>query len=174
MKDRDDKKASGILVKLYYKEIYIYVFKQTRNEELTKDLTQEIFISMLKSIKGFNERKASFRTWLYKIASNKIIDNYRSTYYKYSTVIDELDEGLISQEKCLEEEFEVKEQVNEIMEIVNSLSTDLQQIFRLKIFGDMTFGEIASLLEVSESTVKTRYYGTIKKVKKLMGVNICE
>lgn len=129
---------------------------------------------MLKSIEGFNEEKASFRTWLYKIASNKIIDNYRSAYYKYSTIVDEFDESLVGQENYLEESFEFKERVNEVMEIVNTLNANLQQIFRLKIFGDMTFFEIGALLELSESTVKTRYYTTIKKIKKVLEVKICE
>lgn len=170
LKNKGDKKAAGILVKLYYKEIFSYVFKQTRNEELSKDLTQEIFISMLKSIGGFNEERASFRTWIYKIASNKIIDNYRSTYYKYSTIVDELDEGLIGEGNGIEEGFELKERVNEVMDIVNTLNANLQQIFRLKIFGDMTFSEIGVLLELSESTVKTRYYATVRKIKALLEV----
>lgn len=170
VKNKNDKKAAGELVKSYYKEVFAYVFRQTSNEELSKDLTQEIFISMLKSIEGFDEVKASFRTWLYKIANNKIIDNYRSTYYKYVTIVDEIDEGLIGYENELEESFEIKEDVNEILEVVNTLNTNLQQILRLKIFGDMTFGEIASLTEISESTVKTRYYATIKKIKKLLEV----
>lgn len=170
LKNKGDKKAAGILVKLYYKEIFSYVFKQTRNEELSKDLTQEIFISMLKSIGGFNEERASFRTWIYKIASNKIIDNYRSTYYKYSTIVDELDEGLIGEDNGIEEGFELKERVNEVMDIVNTLNANLQQIFRLKIFGDMTFSEIGVLLELSESTVKTRYYATVRKIKALLEV----
>lgn len=125
---------------------------------------------MLKSIEGFNEEKASFRTWLYKIASNKIIDNYRSAYYKYSTIVDEFDESLVGQENYVEESFEIKERVNEVMEIVNTLNANLQQIFRLKIFGNMTFSEIGALLELSESTVKTRYYTTIKKIKKVLEV----
>lgn len=125
---------------------------------------------MLKSIGGFNEERASFRTWIYKIASNKIIDNYRSTYYKYSTIVDELDEGLIGEGNGIEEGFELKERVNEVMDIVNTLNANLQQIFRLKIFGDMTFSEIGVLLELSESTVKTRYYATVRKIKALLEV----
>ncbi|WP_288679399.1 sigma factor, partial [uncultured Clostridium sp.] len=62
----------------------------------------------LKSLGGFDDEKASFRTWLYKIASNKIIDNYRSTYYKYVTVVDEFEEGLVGYENDLEESFQLK------------------------------------------------------------------
>lgn len=157
-------------MQLYYKDIFTYVFRQTQNEELSKDLTQDIFISMLKSIDRFDSKKASFKTWLYKIASNKIIDIYRSTYYKYFTVVEEVDEYTLSYESSLEESLELKEDVNEILDIVRTFNTNNQQIFRLKVFADMTFSDIGSLLEISESTVKTRYYSTIRKIKKLLVV----
>lgn len=125
---------------------------------------------MLKSIERFDDQKASFKTWLYKIASNKIIDSYRSTYYKYVTVVENIEEDSLIYERGLEESLEMKEDVNEILDIVNTFNTNHQQIFRLKVFGDMTFSEIGFLLEISESTVKTRYYSTIKKIKKLLVV----
>ena len=125
---------------------------------------------MLKSLGGFDDEKASFRTWLYKIASNKIIDNYRSTYYKYVTVVDEFEEGLVGYENDLEESFQIKEDAKEILDIINTLNTSIQQILRLKIFGGMTFLEIASLIDMSESTVKTKYYSSIRKIKKILEV----
>ena len=155
---------------MYYKDIFTYVFRQTQNEELSKDLTQEIFIAMLKSIDRFDDKKASFKTWLYKIASNKIIDSYRSTYYKYVTVVEEVYEDTLVNESGLEESLELKEDINEILDIVKTFNTNYQQIFRLKVFGDMTFSDIGSLLEMSESTVKTMYYSTIRKIKKLLVV----
>ena len=157
------------MVQFYYKDIFTYAYKQTRNEELSKDLTQEIFISMLKSIDRFDERKASFRTWLYKIANNKIIDSYRSTYYKYVTVVEEIEEELESY-PSMEDLFVLKEEANDILDIIGTFQTSIQQILRLKIFGEMTFAEIASLLELPESTIKTKYYATVKKIKKLMEV----
>jgi len=170
VKDKGNKSAAGELVQLYYKDIFYYVFKQTQNEELSKDLTQEIFISMLKSIDRFDNKKASFKTWLYKIASNKIIDIYRSTYYKYVTVVEDIEEHTSNYENSLEELLELKEDVNEILNILKTFSISYQQIFRLKVFGNMTFSDIGSLLEVSESTVKTRYYSVIRKIKKLLVV----
>lgn len=157
------------MVQFYYKDIFTYAYKQTRNEELSKDLTQEIFISMLKSIDRFDERKASFRTWLYKIANNKIIDSYRSTYYKYVTVVEEIEEELESY-PSMEDLFVLKEEANDILDIIGTFQTSIQQILRLKIFGEMTFAEIASLLELPESTIKTKYYATVKKIKKMMEV----
>ena len=70
---------------------------------------------MLKSIYRFDETKASFKTWLYKIASNKIIDSYRSTYYKYVIVVEEVEELAIGYENSLERSVQLKEDINEIL-----------------------------------------------------------
>lgn len=125
---------------------------------------------MLKSIDRFDSKKASFKTWLYKIASNKIIDTYRSTYYKYETIVEEIDEHTFICVDDLEKSLELKEHVNEILNILKTFNTMYQQIFRLKVFGEMTFSDIGSLLEISESTVKTRYYSVVRKIKKLLVV----
>ena len=61
---------------------------------------------------------------------------------------------------------EYKEDVEKIMEIANKLNISNQQILRLKLFADYTFKEISKMLQVPESTVKTKYYSTIRKIKK--------
>ena len=45
------------------------------------------------------------------------------------------------------------------------MKIDLQEIFRLKIFLDYTFTQISKMLKIPESTVKTKYYSIIKKIK---------
>ncbi|SHK03321.1 RNA polymerase sigma-70 factor, ECF subfamily [Hathewaya proteolytica DSM 3090] len=170
VKKNGDKSAASSLIEIYYKDIYIYVYRQTHEEELAKDLTQETFISMLKSMDKFDEKKANFRTWLYKIASNKIIDIYRSTYYRYVIIVEEIERCTNNYNDNFENLFYIKEDTKEILQILSKFNTNIQQIIRLKIFGEMTFAEIANLLELSESTVKSRYYATIKNIKKAMEV----
>ena len=168
IKEKGDKRAASKLIEFYYKDIYIYVFKQTSDRELSKDLTQEIFISILNSIDSYSFEKASFKTWIYKIASNKIIDFYRSKFYKYRIIVDEIDDYNLLSSENIEEEFQIREDLNEGIKIVNTMNANILEIFRLKVFGDMSFKEISIILELSESTVKTRYYGAIKKIKNIM------
>jgi RNA polymerase sigma factor (sigma-70 family) len=85
------REASNIIIKTYYKEIYMYIYKQLSDKELSLDITQEVFINMIKSIDTYNKKKCSFRTWLYKIASNKIIDYYRSKSYKQLMKLQSID-----------------------------------------------------------------------------------
>lgn len=166
IKNRSDKNAANELISKYYKEIYSYVYKQTVDKELSMDLTQEIFISILKSISRYDETKSSFRTWIYRISTYSLIDYYRSKNYKYKSLISNIDDTIIYDDMDIENIMENKEDVKQIIAIVNSLDISAQQIFRLKLFADYTFLEISNILKIPESTVKTRYYSAIKKIKK--------
>ncbi|MBP1993634.1 RNA polymerase sigma factor [Paenibacillus eucommiae] len=164
IKLKSSQAAADALISSYYKEIYAYVYKQTMNKEMSMDLTQEIFISMLKSIAHFDGKRASFRTWLYKIATNRIVDYYRSKTYKSGRTAAVLDDELMGTEDFTLT-VENKQQVEDIVAVVNRLDVSAQQIFRLKFFAEYTFAEISALLQFSESTVKTKYYAMIKKIK---------
>lgn len=166
IKKRPDRDAANELITKYYKEVYAYVYKQTIDKELSMDLTQEIFINVLKSIYSYDEKKASFRTWLYRIATSRLVDYYRSKNYKYNTMVVPIDDVDIYHKEDFEVALENKEDVERIINMVNRIDTLSQQIFRLKIFADYTFSEISNALDLPESTAKTRYYSILKKIRK--------
>ncbi|QPC48303.1 RNA polymerase sigma factor [Mangrovibacillus cuniculi] len=165
---RADEQAANELVSMYYSHIYAFVYKQTMNKELSLDLTQEIFISMLQSIQHFEGKRASFKTWLYKIATNRLVDYYRSKHYKYDRTTDDLEVEWVSAEEDFTVTLERREEVEEVIAHINELATYPQQILRLKLFADYTFAEIATTLNVPESSVKTKYYTTVRRLKRTL------
>lgn len=175
IKKKQDKEAANALVSYYYKEIYAYVYRQTGNEELAKDLTQDIFIQILQKIAMFDSKKASFRTWMYKIASNKICDHYRSKTHRLSLKQEQLDMtdenlefhsgNLGSAIRDLSELIINKELIEDIMEIVSLYKQEWQEIFYMKCFEERTFQEISQTLNISENTVKSRFYKMIRQIK---------
>ena len=74
---RNSQDAAEQLTQSYYDEIYRFVCRQTGSKEDDMDLTQSIFIAVLRALPGYRVERASFRTWLYRIAANKIIDTRR-------------------------------------------------------------------------------------------------
>ena len=66
--------AAERLVERYYDEIYVFTYRQTGHKEDAMDLTQSIFLAVLRALPSYDPKKASFRTWLYRIAANKVID----------------------------------------------------------------------------------------------------
>jgi len=165
IQQKADKEAANELVSLYYREIYGYVYKQTLKKELALDLTQEIFMSMLQSIAYYDEQKAAFRTWLYQIATRRLVDYYRSKSYREDQTL-ELIEIDLKQEEDFTMTLENQLQIEEINQFVNQLDATSQQIFRLKIFGEYTFLDISKMLKLPESTVKTTYYRVLKLIRK--------
>lgn len=74
---RGSRAAAEELIRRYYDEIYRYAFRQTGQKETAMDITQEIFIAVLQSLPYYDEKKAGVRTWIYRIATHKIIDSRR-------------------------------------------------------------------------------------------------
>ncbi len=60
--ENNDKNAAELLIGRYYKYVYKEIYIKTSDRELAMDLTQETFIAMLKGLKGFDIKKASFKT----------------------------------------------------------------------------------------------------------------
>ena len=162
------KKAANSLVKIYYREMLGYVYNRTHDKEVAMDITQEIFVSMLRSIGRFDEKKSSFRTWLYSIASRRIADYYRGTEYERMQMTDS-DEKI--PELKLEIEFHRSLQIKEIRDFIDGLENSKREIFQLKVFEDLTFEKIAERMNLPEATVKTKFYAAQKLIRKEFGAD---
>ena len=168
IKKNGSEEAANNLVAKYYKEMYAFMYRQTLNQELSLDLTQEIFISVLKSIHTYDPKKSSFRTWLYKLASNRLIDYFRSKSYKDTQLFQPIEDYDFEDDYDMTISLEYKEDVDRATTLINELDASSQQIVRLKLFGDYTFQEIAEIETIPQSTVKTKYYAALKRIRKGM------
>ena len=162
---RGDRQAADALIRCYYDEIHRYVRKQTTNDNTALDLTQEIFISMLGTICHYDPKKgAGFRTWLYRIATNKTIDFFRSQAARITETLT-LDDVEPIDETDFAKQIENEDFVERVCSYISRFPPDTQKIFRLHIFAELTFAEIAENMQVPEGSVKSRYYRLINKIR---------
>ncbi len=157
--------AADQIIRSYYDEIYMYSYKQLGNKADALDMTQEIFIAMLHSIKQYDASKASFRTWLYRIATNKIIDYRRKMHLQ---VVELMGED-IQIETDLLTTIENTELLHAIERYVSRFESETQAIFRLHIYFDKSFPEISEIIQLPEASVKSKYYRLQKKIRKEFG-----
>ena len=168
---RGDQEAADSLFDRYYREIYAFVYRQCGEKELAMDLTQEVMISAFQGLPGYDVRKASFRTWLYRVAANRITDYYRSRRHREAAAeipLEEITEEPGAEESVLKQ-LERKDRIRQVMEIVSACPLSWIQIFELRAFEELPFAEIARELAVSESTVKTRWFTMIRRIRKELG-----
>lgn len=162
---RQSQKDAERLIQKYYDEIYVYVYRQTGNKEDSLDLTQKIFISVLRSIQSYRWDKASFRTWLYRIATNKIIDERRRRHPDFLD-IDDLE---APEEMDYLKEWEHRQLLGKIDAYVSAQGSPEEQIFRLRLYRNLPFAEIGEMLKLPEPTVKTKYRRLCQKIRKEFG-----
>ncbi|MDR1953779.1 MAG: sigma-70 family RNA polymerase sigma factor [Clostridiales Family XIII bacterium] len=161
-----DRAAADALVRKYYDEIHRFAHRQMPDGEAALDLTQEIFISMLKTLRHYDRKKgAGFRTWLYKITANKTVDYFRSRAAREAEALP-IDDIEPVEESDFAKRFEDGALLESVRDYVNTLPADTQRIFRLHIFGGHTFAEIAEVLQMPEASVKSKYYRLINAIRK--------
>ena len=156
------KKAADALVRAYYDDIYTFVYRQTGNREDAMDLTQESFLAALRSLHAYDAKKAGFRTWMYHIASHKVIDMRRKRKVQYFS-IEDYD---IEDEKDFIEDIQNKELLHAIEEFVRGMEPQVQEVFRLRVYGEYPFPEIAAVLSQPEAKIKAQYYRLAARIKK--------
>ncbi len=123
---------------------------------------------MLRSIGSYKEKLASFRTWLYRIAANKIIDFRRKTAPRTIPLEDvaQSEDAAHMEPPDYAEILSHQQLLAKIECYASAFRTDIQQIFRLHIYAGQTFREIALLIGIPEASVKSKYYRFIKQVRK--------
>lgn len=163
--------AAEKLVRHYYDEIYRYVNRQMSGSDIALDLTQEIFISLLRTISHFDKKKGAFRPWLYRIATNKVIDWYRSRDYQERVKTFSLDRFEPVAGEDFTQQIVESAALNVVLATINQQLIDEQRIFRLHVFGEYTFGEIAEITGLPEGTIKSKYYRLKKRLEGAINAN---
>lgn len=169
-----DQTAFHRLVDQFQPEIYRMIFYRTRSKMDAEDLTQDV---MLKAYKNIGRLKSSevFRSWLYRIAVNRVKDYYRRKQFKSLFGFVSVDEeGFYeSAEMAVTPEVEgcisKKDFWGQINRMLTSLSANEKEVFLLRFFDQMAIKEISATLHKGESTIKTHLYRAMRKLKAMSG-----
>ena len=154
--------AADELVRRYYDELYLFLYRQIGNKEDSLDMTQDVFIAALDNLMTYNARRASFKTWLFRIGTYKVIDSRRKKQLLY----EELDDNQWLEEVEIDEKLLEKEMLENVNRYVATFRPEIQEVFRLRVYGGLSFKEISELLLEKEEKVKAQYYRLITKIRK--------
>lgn len=154
----------NILVNKYEFIVLKFVYNMLKDKEAAEDITQEVFITVYNKMEMYN-MKNKFSSWLLQIAKNKSIDYIRKYRKVYESNIDDA-RNVQSNELVPEEALEYNETKKEVQNFINNLEETDKQILILKYSEDVTFNDIADVLQMNVSAVKRRYYKVRDEFKK--------
>ncbi len=160
------------LVETHQRFVFVVAFRLLANEEDARDVVQETFVRVWKHLHAFQSQK-SFTTWLYKIITNLCYDTLRNAYNRrtYNSLANEDLKPLLKTTVALEEHVCNTELAEKICELANGLTSRQHMVFVLRDLQDLDMQEIAEILNISISAVKSNlYYARVnirKKMKKM-------
>jgi len=149
-----DRNAYGELVGRCYEDVIRVVYRLCGDNQVAQDATQEAFMRAWVKLPGFQSR-APFSHWVYRIAVNIALDMLRE---KPQESIEAGTEISLMAEKALgpEAAYLQKEQAHLVQGAVNALPDAARLVLVLREYGDLSYEEIASLLEIPVGTVMSR------------------
>jgi len=166
---RGDHDSFNELVVRWQRPIFALAYRVIGHEEDARDVCQETFLRAFRGIKGF-KGQAKFSSWLYRIAINLCYDKnrraQRSPLSKVSDNIDVLD--LAPAEvagNSLEDQVGWRELGSEVSRAMMVISPEQRTAIVLKEYQGLTFREIADLQGCPVSTVKTRVYQGLTRLR---------
>lgn len=148
----------------YFPKIYNYIFYRLMSREDTEELVSEVFLKVVGNLEQFDSEKAQFKTWIYRIAQNTLIDFYRTRKPEASLDDENVDwEPSVDFEAQLESITSPKRRA--IYQALTKLKERERMIIYYRFFEGYTNREIAKLLQMNESTVGTVLNRALKKPK---------
>ncbi|RFS19849.1 RNA polymerase sigma-70 factor [Chitinophaga silvatica] len=156
----DDIAAFNAIYDRYSKMLFIFIHSKLDSTEMSKDVLQEIFISVWEKRQTLI-LKESLKAYLYQAARHKIIDIYRknTTYRKYLLqLIEHFDE----QPHSITETVDTKARTQDLFEAINHLPERMKEIFMLSRVEHLTVEQISTHLGLSQQTVKNQITKALK------------
>ena len=152
----------GDIYNRYIDKIYKFVYLKTTNRELTEDIVSDVFMSALNNVKSFRlEEKSSVKSWLYRIANNKVIDFYR-TNKPSESVWDYIE--ILSKNEDHWEIVDNKEKLKEVYSFLETINKDQRQIVLYRIWEDLSYKEISEITWKSVDNCKKIVSRTLKNI----------
>lgn len=165
-----DRAAFVELYQLYFDSIYRFVYFRVGNREDAEEVTSDVFRKVHANLSTFDPSKASFKTWIYRIASNAVIDLYRKQRKKTEHVHVSLDEAAeVAAPHDILGDLLTEEQRQYVHTLLRRLSEKDQQILHYRYFDELGYDEIAERMEMSVTAVTVAAFRSLKKLKALIG-----
>ena len=158
-----DSVALGELYDRYSGKIHSYILYRVGDENLAEDLTANVFIKMLDAIKSSNSWQMSFSGWLYRIAHNAVIDNFRRSKNQNTLP---LDERLVAAFDDPVSAVETKLASESVKEAMDFLTDEQQLVIELKFLEGLSNLDVATIMGKSEGAVKSLQYRALAALRR--------
>lgn len=151
----------------YGREIYRYVRFQLPSADQAEDVTADTFLKAFQAADRFDPTRGQPRTWLYRIAQNTLRDHLRRSRIRNQVSMGAM-RDLVSEAPSPEERLLWEEQVAFLLASLAVLGPRDREIISLRFGSGLETGEVAEVLGIRESAVRTRLWRSLGRLRAIM------
>lgn len=156
-----DKDALAELIERYERPLRYFINRLLDNSELTEDIFQDTWLTVIRRIHGLREIDA-FPAWLYRIARNKVYQQLRK-----KRNVSRLDENIAVVDHAEDDDFSV-EDAAKVHKCLKELPPEYREVLMLRFLEQMSYQQISQVLNCKLGTVRSRlHYAKIALKKEL-------
>ncbi len=159
--------AFAELMRLYSEPLYWHLRRLVVTHEDAQDVLQESLLKAYRYIDRF-EGRSSLKTWLYRVATNEAIRHLRGRQHERESTQSYDDGGRLLDLFEAERGVDFHSMEAKLQRAILALPERQRMVFNLRYFDEMSYKQIAEVMESSEATLKTNYHYAAEKIKAYM------
>ena len=148
------------IYRAYFADVYRYALALSGNPNMAEEVTQETFVRALTAIDSFRG-ECQLRVWLCRIARNQYLSLCRRQR-RSAEAPGEVESGGV------EEGFADRETARLLHRLLHALPEPYKEVFSLRTFGELPFGQIGELFGKTESWARVTYFRARQKLREAM------
>lgn len=156
-------KAFNGIVEAYSERLYWHVRRFLCSHEDTNDLLQEIFIKIWSALPSFRGDSRLF-TWIYRIATNEILNHLRKKRIKALMTM-ESEYAILAAKIDEDPYFDGNTLQRNLYKAIQKLPHKQRIVFNLRYFDDMKYEDISKITGTSTGALKASYHHAYNKIK---------
>ena len=157
-----DLQQASLLFERYNTRIYNFLARMTMSKMLAEDLTQNVFLRMIKYRNSYREGN-KFHSWIYQIARNVFSDHYQMHKNKFTGFVDveKVSESIAEKEDGIEQD----ERERILHKSLGLLSEEQRELLVLTRFQHLKYEEVAILMDTTVANIKVKVHRAIQKLR---------
>ncbi len=165
IKDYESRLAG--LYEEYYDRIVHYVYVRTGSKAEAEDITGEVFLKALQSLKSYREQGIPMQGWLFRIAHNLTVDYLRKMDKRRTVSIDSV---VLRDDNDPADSAEKNIEFERVAQAMKQLTIEQREVINLRFFGGLTSKEVGAILNKSDGAVREMQRAAMEKLREIMGV----
>ena len=162
--DGQQEAAFNQIVETYTERLYWHIRRFLCSHEDPHDLLQEIFIKVWAALPSFR-RDAQLYTWLYRIATNEVLNHLRRQKVRAMISLDSAS-SILSRKIDKDPYFNGDKLQRELHKAMLKLPEKQRIVFSLRYFDEMKYEDIALITGTSVGALKASYHHAYNKIKR--------